>query len=374
MDQQYTRAHPFLAEIKERTLLCKGASTKQTMHIVLDIKGSGIKYAVGDCVAILPPNDEVSVDLLLDRLNASGSETIHDKRTGESYAFRHYLVERCNIDDCPPKFLQELLVREPEASFKERLQILIADKARHADFVPLELLNLHPLVKITPQELCDLLKPMMPRFYSIASSMRAVGEEVHLTIALESWESNGQKRLGVCTDFLCRRALLNVPSVPLYLHPHKGFTIPEDHEVPMIMIGPGTGVAPYRGFLQERESRPGKNWLFFGEWHQEQHFFYEEYWRSLEEKGLLRLDTAFSRDQEQKVYVQDKMVEKGADLFFWLQQGAYLYVCGDAARMAKDVEAALQTIIMVHGDLSEQEAREYIKRLRAEKRYLRDVY
>lgn len=351
------KTNPFLAKITERSALCGAGSFKNTMHIVLDLTGSEISYSVGDCVAIFPTNDAEEVNQFLDALQATGKEIVLNKRTGESYSFKQYLTEKCNIHDCPPKFLQEFKIRTG-----------VEEGLNHPPFQLLKGFN----KVFSLQEICDLLKPMLPRFYSIASSMKKVGNEVHLTVALEAWQAEGEKRVGVCTDFLCRRAPLNQANVPLYLQPHKGFTIPADPNASIIMIGPGTGVAPFRAFMQERELSKdnGKNWLFFGECHQEKHFFYQEYWKDLEERGLLKLVTAFSRDQEYKIYVQDRMKEHAGELFEWLEAGAFLYVCGDASRMAKDVDATLHQIVEQYG----KDPKDYMKRLRSDKRYLRDVY
>ena len=206
--------------------------------------------------------------------------------------------------------------------------------------------------------------------------MKTVGREVHLTIALIHYDTNGHKRRGVCTHYLCELAPVNQPLIPVYIQPHHGFTLPANPDVPIIMIGPGTGVAPFRAFMQERMAigAKGKNWLFFGERNQISDFFYEDYWSQLISEEKLVMHTAFSRDQENKIYVQHRMMEQGAELFAWLKEGAYLYVCGDAKNMAKDVEAALLQIIQKHGSLDEQATKQFLKQLRQEKRYLRDVY
>jgi sulfite reductase (NADPH) flavoprotein alpha-component len=217
----------------------------------------------------------------------------------------------------------------------------------------------------------------LPRFYSISSSQRCVGEEIHLTVAPLEYESNGHKRRGVCTHYLCQLVELHDPVIPIFVQSSHGFNLPQDLHIPLVMIGPGTGVAPFRAFMQERllhHQSKGRHWLFFGEWNRDYDFFYEEDWLEFSKQGHLRLGLAFSRDQEQKVYVQHKMWEAGEELFQWLEEGAYLYVCGDAQRMAKDVEVALQSIIQEFGKKEAQAAKEYIKHLRQQKRYLRDVY
>ena len=231
-------------------------------------------------------------------------------------------------------------------------------------------------VHFMPEEFCHMLQPLLPRFYSIASSMSHVGNEVHLLVAELNYVTNGHERSGLCTHYLCRRASLNSSTIPVYIQPSNGFSIPNNDKASIMMIGPGTGVAPYRAFMHEREVRKasGRNWLFFGEWHQATEFFYEKEWQEFIAMEKLRLDTAFSRDQEHKIYVQHKMLEHGKEFFEWIDDGAYVYVCGDAHRMAKDVDVMLHVIIKEYGKLDDVGAKDYVKRLRAEKRYLRDIY
>jgi sulfite reductase (NADPH) flavoprotein alpha-component len=218
--------------------------------------------------------------------------------------------------------------------------------------------------------------PLLPRLYSIASAQEVVGNEAHLTVANLSYRTNHHIRRGVCTHYLCDLAPLGEKCVPVYHHPNRGFTLPDDPQAALIMIGPGTGIAPYRGFLQARiaHGHPGRNWLFFGEWNRATDFFYEDEWRAMQNRIPLRIDTAFSRDQEYKIYVQHRMLEQGAELFAWLEEGAYLFVCGDANHMAKDVDGALHQIVEKHGDRTPDDAKAYLKELKAAKRYLRDVY
>lgn len=331
----FTRKNPFFASLKERYSLCRGGKGKDTTHLVVDISGSEMRYAVGDCLAILPTNDPERVDSLCARFGFTGAEMYQDRRSGTDLSLREYLLSHANLDD----------------SSLEKTASSVA-------------------------EFCASFRPLMPRFYSIASSQKAVGEEVHLTIGIHRDPSSPLKADGVCTHFLCDLTPLHQRVLPVYLHPHRGFTLPEDPSVPVIMVGPGTGVAPFRGFMQEREalSCSGKNWLFFGEWHRSHHYFYEEFWTGLAASGRLRIDLAFSRDQAEKIYVQNRLLEHGAELFAWLKEGAHFYVCGDAARMAKDVDHALHSLVQKHGGLSEEGAREFVKALRKEKRYLRDVY
>lgn len=380
--QQYSKANPFLAKITERYSLCKSGSKKSTYHIVLDLKGSGITYNVGDSIAIQPTNDLGIVKKTLQALKATGDELIIEKQTQQDVRLVDYLTKKANIAEVPRKLLAAIAERSTDMAKKERFQFMLSEgqkelvKEYQEAHEVWDTLAENPEAQIEPQEFCNMLQPLLPRFYSIASSMADVGDEVHTTVAELTYETNGHLRRGVCTHFLCNMVPLHSPVVPIYIQPSHGFTVPEATDVPMIMVGPGTGVAPFRGFMQERLAREasGYNWLFFGEWHRAYEFFYEDFWQQLVSRGVLRIDTAFSRDQEHKVYVQHRLMEHGQELFDWLNRGAYFYVCGDARRMAKDVDAALHQIIQVHGELDEHGAKEYVKRLKAEKRYLRDVY
>lgn len=383
MDITYSKENPFVAPITARYRLNHPGSDKGTYHLVLDLKDSNVRYSVGDSVAILPDNDPSEVTSTLHVLNANSDLPIVDKRSGTTYSLLHYLTRKGNISSPSKTLLKTLLERLPTTSLQRpALETLLSDGNKPALVEYLdshsvwEVLKQHSEAPLTPQELCDLLPPLLPRFYSIASAMAHVGEELHLTVAHRVFTLSGKQRRGVCTDFLCERAPLNTPCIPLYIQPTHSFSLPEDNSIPIIMIGPGTGVAPFRAFLQERiaSNVAGPHWLFFGERKQQHDFLYGDYWKELEAQGCLRLDTAFSRDQENKVYVQHRMLEKGAELWSWLQQGAHLYVCGDASKMAKDVEATLLTIVQEQGSLDKASASAFIKKLRADKRYLRDVY
>jgi sulfite reductase (NADPH) flavoprotein alpha-component len=278
------------------------------------------------------------------------------------------------------KLISEVAARQTNAQKKAKLEHLLSDDRREnlknylAVHEVWDLLEGNPEVTFSPQELCNLLLPLLPRFYSVASAPKVVGEEVHLTVAFFEYESEGEKRRGVCTHYLCNLVPMYESVVPVYVQPSNGFTLPSDPNVPIIMIGPGTGVAPYRGFMQERMHFSSRNWLFFGEWNRSYDFFYEDFWRELEFKKKLRMDLAFSRDQAHKIYVQHRMLEHAEEFFRWLEDGAYVYVCGDKKRMAPDVDAALHQIVKTCGNMDEAGAKAYVKKLRTDKRYLRDVY
>jgi len=378
----YSRTNPFLSKIKQRYDLCEACPEKNTLHIVLDLHGSGITYNVGDCVGVFPVNDSLLVARTLEALHATGEEPITDKRSGEFYLLSDYLKIKANLTDVNRKLLKEIVERQSCLHKRQTLEELLQPdhkenlkkylNGRHY----WDVLNEHHEVAFEVQEFCDCVMPLLPRFYSIASSQKAVNDEVHLTVKLLAYDAHGHLRKGVCTHYLCTLVPEEESIIPLYIQPHSGFTVPEDPDAPMIMIGPGTGVAPFRAFMQERVATgaKGKNWLFFGEWYKQHNFLYGDYWLHLEREGVLKVDLAFSRDQEEKIYVQHRLLERGDELFHWLQEGAYLYVCGDAEYMAKDVDEALHQILKIHGRLSDEEARAYLKELRKKKRYLRDVY
>lgn len=371
----FDKNNPFYATITERYSLCKSGSQKNTQHIVLNIKDSNITYEVGDSVAVFPINDPQLVEKTLLAMNATGSEQITDKH-GQTTDLRTHLTEKANITDISRKLIGEVLKKttDPELEAVEKDHDLL--KTYQNTHEVWDLLQKHPQAKFTPEELCGLFMPLLPRFYSIASSMKEVGDEIHLTVAFLNYYTSGHLRLGVCTHYLCNLAPIHEAVVPIYIHPHKGFTLPSNPETPIIMIGPGTGIAPYRAFMQERalSGIKGNNWLFFGEWNRAYNYFYENFWEDLIQKDILKASLAFSRDQDYKVYVQHRMKEEGAELYRWLQNGAIVYVCGDAHHMAKDVDAALHDIVKEHGHMTDEEAKTYIKELRHNKRYLRDVY
>lgn len=361
----YSKENPFIGAIKERYNLCQPGSSKETIHVILDIQGSQLNYHVGDSVGIFPVNDPDLVAKTLKALKASGDEEIFDRRSGELLPLRDFLARRASITHFSRKFLNEVLARA---------QTTVEDPKRATQTHEVwDLLQTYPQIRFGPQELADLMMPLLPRLYSIASSQKTVGDEIHLTVAHLQYLTNEQERLGVCTHYLCKTAPLQKKEVSLFIQPAHAFYLPEDDSTSIIMIGPGTGVAPFRAFMQEREARGaiGKNWLFFGERTRQYEFFYENDWQRWQDKNLLQLDLAFSRDQPEKIYVQHRLKEKGAEIVKWLEQGAILYICGDMHHMAKDVDAALHDIIRHHTSF---DPHEYFKNLKREKRYLRDVY
>lgn len=368
--ENYSRTHPYFARIQERFLLTGPASTKKTYHISLEIDGEAFPFKVGDSIGIIVQNDPEEVDEILKKLNASGNEEVFDPKTNTAITAREILLHKANIARVNTPFLKLIFEKEQDlflADNKARLSALL-----HSHSLS-ELLDMH-----RPSRLPDLTKlmPLLPRFYSIANSSLVFPNEIHLTVAYVSYVSNGRVRKGVGSHYLCTMAAPSITPIPIYLQPSHSFFLPEDPNASIILVGPGTGIAPFRAFLQERlaTQATGRNWLFFGERNRASDFYYEDFWMQLQKKGLLRLDLAFSRDSLEKTYVQHKMYEERKSLWSWLQDGAYFFLCGDAEEMAKDVDAMLQRIIQEEGNMAEEDARLYIRRMRTEKRYRADVY
>ncbi len=325
-----------------------------------------MSYSVGDSIAVLPRHSEELVQRTLSALAATGDEMVVDGRQGDSVTLRELLTARRNITRLQKATLK-LIPHRVNVDDKEAVK-RFAESHELWDALEGSPVGLQPLV--------DTLPPILPRFYSIASSPLVSPRKVELTIAGVRYEAGGHPRAGVCTEYLCKQVEIGERGVPVYIQPSATFRLPEDGAVPIIMVGPGTGVAPFRAFMQEREARgaTGRNWLFFGDRNRATDYLYEAEWERWQKMGLLRLSLAFSRDQVEKVYVQQRMREQGADVWTWLEQGAYLYVCGNADRMAPDVEAALLEVIALHGARTPEAARLYLKELRVAGRYLRDVY
>jgi len=370
----YSRLHPYSSRILERSLLTGPSSTKKTYHICLEIDPKEISFKVGDSIGILPINDPEEVENILQKINKRGTEEIFDPKTQSLISLSEYLSSKINISRVNTPFLKTVF--EKVGRLNSSL-FLSENKAELLQFLSthtlLDILRDTPLV-----ELSDLTKlmPLLPRFYSIANSPLVFPNEIHLTVAYVHYISNGQLRRGIGSHFLCDLSKIGETPVPLYVQPSHHFRLPEDLNTSIILIGPGTGIAPYRAFLQERLAlkAPGDNWIFFGERNRASDFYYEPFWTDLERQKKIKLDVAFSRDGPTKTYVQHKMYEQKKELWQWLQKGSYFYVCGDAEEMAKDVDATLHTIAQEEGHLNTEDARLYIKKLRAEKRYLTDVY
>ncbi len=370
-----TRQKPFLAKLIESRPLNKPGSIKDTRHVVIDLGESGIKYQVGDALGVYPTNCPELVRDIIAKLGTEPDCKVQS-RSGTLKRLQVTLTEDCCLKEPNEELLDDLIALASTARNREILRHYLSDGIPDG-FDVLDALTLADNTQLVPARFVELLSPLNPRLYSIASSMALVGNQVHLTVGKVTYQQNGRIRKGVASTMLADRMEGNC-ELRVFVQPnHAGFTIPDDQTKPMIMVGPGTGIAPFIAFLQERQARggTGRNWLFFGDQHQTLDFLYEEQLLEWQATGLLtKLDTAFSRDTEQKVYVQDKMRQRGAELWSWLDAGAHLYVCGDASRMAADVDVALKEIIAGHGNLSTQEAAEFVRKLATEKRYVRDVY
>jgi sulfite reductase (NADPH) flavoprotein alpha-component len=376
----YTRKNPFPASLTVNRPLTREGSEKETRHFELSLAGSGLAYEVGDSIGVFPRNCPELVDDLLRALHATGDEPVPTVEAGVTKPLREALLRDFAIKDPSPQFVKLIAERAGESA--PTLNELL-DPDRKPDLEKylygtetIDLLLDHPSVRLTPEEFVKTLRRLVPRLYSIASSQKAHPEAVHLTIAVVRYESNGRARKGVASTFLADRAA-EPGAVPVFVHTAKGFRLPEDGNTPIIMVGPGTGVAPFRAYLQERKATgaAGKNWLFFGEQRRELDFLYQdEFEQALAEGLLTRFDTAFSRDQAQKVYVQHRMLENAAEIWKWLEEGAHFFVCGDASRMAKDVDHALHEIVAKEGGKTPEQAAEYVEALKKTKRYKRDVY
>lgn len=374
----YSRKNPFPATVVVNRSLTAEGSNKDTRHYEISLKGSGLAYEVGDSIGIFCTNDPVLVDEIFHRLGFSGSEVVEGP-SKELGAIRDVLLKECVITQPDRKFLAAIVEKADAAPLLKGL----LDPTRRHDlegylwgFEVIDFLRDHPSVKFEPQEFVSLLRKMQPRLYSIASSLKAYPEQVHLTIATVRYHTYGRDRKGVCSTFLAERTGPETP-VPVFVHAAKGFRLPEDGTTPVIMVGPGTGVAPFRAFLQERKATgaTGPNWLFFGEQHAATDFFYRDEFEAAQKEGLLtKFDTAFSRDQEQKIYVQHRMLEQATELWEWISKGAHFFVCGDASRMAKDVDEALRQIVSEQGGMDVEAAAVYLENMKKEKRYKRDVY
>jgi sulfite reductase (NADPH) flavoprotein alpha-component len=362
--KMYDRHTPYLAKIRDRVLLNGSGSTKKTYHLSLGVGDGLLDYRTGDSIGILPMNDPALVSEILERLQLNSEEVVMDARARGEVSVGSYLTHRANLSRISTSFFSRFT--------SEKIENLTTYLDSHH---LIDLIELHS-PRLSAQELCSGLLPLLPRFYSIASSKKVFPHEVHLLVSYVSYEFRGRQRFGAGSHFLCDVASIGKTPIPLYVQASNHFTLPEDSSAPIIFIGPGTGIAPFRAFIQERlaQQASGRNWLFFGERHRATDFYYEDFWLDLEREGHLQLDLAFSRDGASKYYVQHRMLEKKKELWNWLKEGSYLYVCGDAKEMAKDVDAALRQIAVEVGGLSEEKAREYFKQMRMEKRYLLDVY
>jgi sulfite reductase (NADPH) flavoprotein alpha-component len=375
----YNRANPYKARLTANYSLSSEGSNKDTRHLVVHLGDSGIKYVPGDSLGVVPRNFPKVVDELLTHLVLDPATPV-EQPTGP-VSLRDLLISGYILNRVSKKFVKSVLERLPEGEKKTALAEIVGNDETFDDFVftrdYTDVLAEYP-VKFTIEEFLPLANKIAPRLYSIASSPNAHPGEVHLTVAVVKYHTHGREKFGMATGYLAHGQELHKPEIPVYIQPTKHFHMPAP-DAAIIMVGPGTGIAPFRAFLEEREvtGATGKNWLFFGDQKKAHDFLYEKQFTEMQAKGLLtRFDLAFSRDQAEKIYVQDRMRENAAELWKWLQEGAYFYVCGDAKRMAKDVHQTLITIAQEQGGMTPEKAKEYIEVqfAKTEKRYLKDVY
>ncbi|WP_141432725.1 assimilatory sulfite reductase (NADPH) flavoprotein subunit [Bacillus sp. 03113] len=375
---EYTRLNPFKAEVLENINLNGRGSNKETRHLELSLEGSGLSFEPGDCLGVYPENDPVLVDLLLEETKWNPEEIVTVNKEGDVRSLRDALLSHFEITVLTKSLLDKASNLTASAKLKELLAA--ENKEKLKEYIKgrdlIDLIRDFGPWGASVQEFVSILRKIPVRLYSIASSFNANPDEVHLTIGAVRYEAHGRDRKGV-SSILTAERLQPGDKLPVYIQNNKNFKLPSNPDTPIIMVGPGTGIAPFRSFMQEREETgaQGKSWLFFGDQHFVTDFLYQTEWQKLVENGVLtKMDVAFSRDTAEKVYVQHRMLEHSKELFEWLQEGANFYVCGDKTNMAKDVHNALLTIIEKEGGLSREKAEEYLAGMQKEKRYQRDVY
>ncbi|MEI7254411.1 NADPH-dependent assimilatory sulfite reductase flavoprotein subunit [Dickeya dadantii] len=369
----YHKDAPYTASLSVNQKITGRNSEKDVRHIEIDLGDSGLHYQPGDALGVWYENDPALVQELLGLLWLKGDESV--VVNGNTLPLAEALQRHFELT----QNTAPIVANYAALSRNEALLGLVADKSalqQYAQRTPLVDMVREAPVELTPEQLTGLLRPLTPRLYSIASSQDDVGGEVHITVGAVRYEYEGRARSGGASGYLADR-LEEDGDVRVFIEHNDNFRLPANPETPVIMIGPGTGIAPFRAFMQQREAdgAGGKNWLFFGNPHFTEDFLYQVEWQRYVKDGLLtEIDLAWSRDQAHKVYVQDKIREKGAEVWRWIQDGAHIYVCGDANRMAKDVEQALLTVVAEHGGMDAEQADEFLSELRLERRYQRDVY
>ncbi|MGN2615794.1 assimilatory sulfite reductase (NADPH) flavoprotein subunit [Aliivibrio fischeri] len=370
---QYSKQNPYTATLLTSQKITGRDSGKDVRHIEIDLDGSGLTYQPGDALGVWFENSIELVSAILKQVGLTGDEVV--EVDGDSTSLQKALVEKYEITSANP----QLVTQYAELSGSKKLEKLAADKDKLRQYSGntqvIDVLS-EKKAKLTAEQLVGLLRRLTPRLYSIASSQSEVDQEVHLTVGVVEYQQGDETRFGGASSFLSHR-LEEGDDVKVFVEHNNNFKLPQDDNAPVIMIGPGTGIAPFRSFVQERDNRDaeGKNWLFFGDRTFTQDFLYQVEWQKYLKSGIVnQLDVAFSRDQQEKVYVQHRILEHAAQVWQWLQDGAYIYVCGDATRMAKDVHEALICVVEQHGQKTREEAEQFVNELRKAKRYQRDVY
>ncbi|MBA60342.1 MAG: sulfite reductase subunit alpha [Euryarchaeota archaeon] len=356
-------------------------SNKETNHYVISLRGSGIRYKPGDSLGFYPINNLELVKHTIRKIKAKRKDIVETSEMGK-VTLENALLNRFIINRAGKKFLVAVAEKLTNKKLKKELAEILDDKDKTEKYLftrdYIDILDEY-FVRFTPQEFIDNLAPISPRLYSISSSPKAHPGEVHLTVAIVKYNNFERDRYGLATGDLATRIEVNKTQIPVYISQTRDFILPENKSTDIIMVGPGTGIAPFRAFLEHRRATEasGKNWLFFGEVHEESTFFYKDEWFEYMQEGYLhKLTTAFSRDQDKKIYVQNRLLSNGKEIWKWLQNGAYFYICGDKQYMAKDVHKALISIAEEHGKMKKEDAENYINQtlMKEEHRYLRDVY
>lgn len=374
---EFSKKNPFPAEVLDHVMLNGEGTVKETIHLELDLNGSGLTYETGDALAVVPTNCEQTVtDLIVaSKLDANAKVTV---KGFEETDLATALTEQLDIT----ALSKSIIKKYNELAQSDELTALLADDAKDKlkDWVwgrqIIDLVEAYPVADLSAQAFVSVMRKLPPRLYSIASSPKAHQDEVHLTVAAVRYNSHDKDRKGVASTFLADEAKVG-EKVKVYVHSNKNFRLPEDPNTPVIMVGPGTGIAPFRAFIEERgeTGNDGGSWLFFGDQKYHFDFLYQlELQEHLKTGALTKLDVAFSRDQPEKVYVQHRMLERSKEIYEWLEKGAHFYVCGDASRMANDVHEALIEIVQAVGGKPLEEAVAYVDQLKKDKRYQRDVY
>lgn len=373
--EPYGKKNPFPAPVLRKVELTAKGSPKEAFQIDFSLEGSGLTYEAGDALGVIPQNDPALVDELIKALDMDPSSEVPLPESC-CVALREALLTAYDITSLNKSLLTKWAGVADAPALTELVES--GDKVRIDEYCwgrgLIDLVEDYPAPFESGIQLVGLLKKLTPRLYSIASSPNAHPGEVHLTVGAVRYTSHGRTRGGVCSTFMADRVGMGTSRV--FVHTNKNFRLPEDKTKPVIMVGPGTGIAPFRAFIEERivSGATGDNWLFFGNPYRQSDFMYEEWLTSLEAEGRLKLSLAFSRDQAEKLYVQHLILQHGREFWSWLEAGAYLYICGDASRMAKDVEAALKSVVEIEGGMTPDGAEEFIKQLKKDKRYQRDVY
>lgn len=374
----FSRTNPFLAKVIKNVNINGAGSSKETRHLELSLEGSGLSYVAGDALGIVPQNEPELAASIVSEMKWDAETAVTINKQGETLPLKEALTNYFEITLLSKKILQQAAEYTDNEELKKLVLVENADQLKEYTYGRdlLDMLRDFGPWKASAQEIVSLLRKMTPRLYSIASSIAANPGEVHLTIGAVRYTSHGRDRKGVCSVLVAER-VKEGDTIAVFVQPNKHFHLPESSEKDIIMVGPGTGIAPFRSFIQERSVNKGtgRSWLFFGDQHAASDFLYQEELEKYQEEGVLtKLDTAFSRDSDKKVYVQHKMLENSKEMFEWLENGAYFFVCGDKQYMAKDVHNALIAIIEKEGSMSAEAAESYLNDLQKQGRYLRDVY